>query len=101
MTQLYTHVHVTTVLCRIIGNFIFWIAFCVVGQPVSVLLYYHDYVVGIRPVLLAMRAAAAGGTPALAASAVGMESLLTGSTTAGYMTNATLGVAAATAGSML
>ncbi|GLI60498.1 hypothetical protein VaNZ11_002660, partial [Volvox africanus] len=26
-----------------LGNFIFWIAFCVVGQPVSVLLYYHDY----------------------------------------------------------
>ncbi|GIL55503.1 hypothetical protein Vafri_11070 [Volvox africanus] len=38
-----------------LGNFIFWIAFCVVGQPVSVLLYYHDYMVGIRPTLLAMR----------------------------------------------
>ena len=27
------------------GNYVFWITFCVVGQPVSVLMYYHDYVV--------------------------------------------------------
>ncbi|GFR48230.1 hypothetical protein Agub_g10091, partial [Astrephomene gubernaculifera] len=39
-----------------LGNYIFWIAFCVVGQPVCVLLYYHDYMVGIRPALLALRA---------------------------------------------
>jgi hypothetical protein len=27
------------------GNYMFWITFCMVGQPVSVLTYYHDWVV--------------------------------------------------------
>ncbi len=27
------------------GNYLFWITFCMVGQPVSVLTYYHDWVV--------------------------------------------------------
>lgn len=26
------------------GNIIFWVFFCIVGQPISVLLYYHDYI---------------------------------------------------------
>lgn len=26
------------------GNYIFWVTFCMVGQPVSLLMYYHDYV---------------------------------------------------------
>lgn len=25
-----------------IGNMIFWVVFCVIGQPTCVLLYYHD-----------------------------------------------------------
>jgi len=25
------------------GNFIFWMVFCIVGQPMGMLLYYHDY----------------------------------------------------------
>ncbi|KAG2493012.1 hypothetical protein HYH03_008675 [Edaphochlamys debaryana] len=50
-----------------LGNYVFWITFCVVGQPVCVLLYYHDYVVGIRPKLLALRTVAAGATAAAAA----------------------------------
>lgn len=28
-----------------VGNFIFWLQFCVVGQPLAVLLYYHEVVV--------------------------------------------------------
>ncbi|KAI5074529.1 hypothetical protein GOP47_0010490 [Adiantum capillus-veneris] len=27
-----------------VGNMIFWFFFCIVGQPISVLLYYHDYI---------------------------------------------------------
>lgn len=33
------------------GNYVFWITFCVVGQPVSVLMYYHDYMLQVRPAL--------------------------------------------------
>lgn len=25
-----------------IGNMFFWVVFCVIGQPICVLLYYHD-----------------------------------------------------------
>ncbi|KAH1147606.1 hypothetical protein GLYMA_15G171700v4 [Glycine max] len=25
-----------------VGNMIFWFIFCILGQPMSVLLYYHD-----------------------------------------------------------
>ncbi len=32
-----------------IGNFIFWITFCIVGQPTSLILYYHDWVITNRP----------------------------------------------------
>ncbi|EFJ40763.1 hypothetical protein VOLCADRAFT_69078, partial [Volvox carteri f. nagariensis] len=87
-------------------NYIFWIAFCVVGQPVSVLLYYHDYVVGIRPALLALRAAAAGGggAAAVAASAAsaGFDPLLPNVSGAlAAAGNATLGIAASGTGSIL
>ncbi|GIM06446.1 hypothetical protein Vretimale_10762, partial [Volvox reticuliferus] len=68
-----------------LGNFIFWIAFCVVGQPVSVLLYYHDYMVGIRPTLLAMRAGSyAGGTIDFRGA--------TNNVTFGYFTSASKGI---------
>jgi len=28
----------------LVGNIIFWISFCILGQPIGVLLYYHDYI---------------------------------------------------------
>ncbi|KAK9811327.1 hypothetical protein WJX72_001878 [[Myrmecia] bisecta] len=28
-----------------VGNVIFWVVFCIIGQPVSVMMYYHDWVV--------------------------------------------------------
>ena len=28
------------------GNVIFWISFCILGQPSAVILYYHDWVLG-------------------------------------------------------
>lgn len=27
-----------------IGNIIFWISFCFLGQPLSIMLYFHDWV---------------------------------------------------------
>lgn len=27
-----------------LGNMLFWLVFCIVGQPMCALLYYHDYV---------------------------------------------------------
>ncbi|PNW88823.1 hypothetical protein CHLRE_01g045903v5 [Chlamydomonas reinhardtii] len=78
-----------------LGNYIFWIAFCVVGQPVCVLLYYHDYVVGIRPALLALRqaAAAVGG----AAAAVGEAAAAAAAAGAGVAGTVAAGVGAAAA----
>jgi hypothetical protein len=35
-----------------LGNLVFWFTFCVVGQPVCLLMYYHDYLVEARPDLL-------------------------------------------------
>ncbi|KAK9805410.1 hypothetical protein WJX73_002289 [Symbiochloris irregularis] len=32
-----------------VGNFIFWISFCIIGQPMAFLLYYHDWVLLNRP----------------------------------------------------
>ncbi len=32
-----------------IGNFIFWISFCIIGQPISIILYYHDWLLVNRP----------------------------------------------------
>lgn len=27
----------------IVGNVIFWITFCIIGQPLCIMMYYHDY----------------------------------------------------------
>jgi hypothetical protein len=27
-----------------VGNVIFWISFCIIGQPLCMIMYYHDYV---------------------------------------------------------
>ena len=27
-----------------LGNFLFWLTFCVVGQPMCIMLYFHDTV---------------------------------------------------------
>ena len=32
-----------------VGNFIFWVTFCVIGQPISIILYYHDWLLINRP----------------------------------------------------
>ena len=32
-----------------IGNLIFWVSFCIIGQPISLILYYHDWVLLNRP----------------------------------------------------
>lgn len=32
-----------------VGNFIFWISFCIIGQPMAFLMYYHDWVLLNRP----------------------------------------------------
>eukprot|EP01025_Chloroclados_australasicus_P052422 TRINITY_DN6110_c0_g2_i2.p1 TRINITY_DN6110_c0_g2~~TRINITY_DN6110_c0_g2_i2.p1 ORF type:complete len:673 (-),score=48.10 TRINITY_DN6110_c0_g2_i2:283-2301(-) len=34
------------------GNIMFWVLFCVVGQPMILLLYYHDWAIENRPDLL-------------------------------------------------
>ena len=28
----------------LVGNVIFWISFCIIGQPLCMIMYYHDYV---------------------------------------------------------
>ena len=32
-----------------IGNYIFWVTFCIVGQPTSLILYYHDWMLTKSP----------------------------------------------------
>ena len=32
-----------------IGNFTFWFSFCIFGQPMAIMLYYHDWVLQNRP----------------------------------------------------
>jgi len=32
-----------------IGNIFFWLLFCVIGQPMMVLLYYHDFLAYNQP----------------------------------------------------
>lgn len=32
-----------------VGNFIFWISFCIIGQPICLIMYYHDWVLLNRP----------------------------------------------------
>ena len=41
-----------TALIAQVGNLIFWLSFCVVGQPMCALLYYHDWVLAHSPQLL-------------------------------------------------
>lgn len=31
-----------------VGNIIFWVSFCFVGQPLAMILYYHDFRFGFR-----------------------------------------------------
>ena len=30
-----------------VGNVIFWVTFCVIGQPLCIMMYYHDYKHGV------------------------------------------------------
>nr|QOY44183.1 DGAT1 [Haematococcus lacustris]WNL52999.1 DGTT1 [synthetic construct] len=39
------------------GNIVFWLSFCVVGQPLTLLLYSHDYLYEVKPHLMATQAA--------------------------------------------
>ena len=39
------------------GNYLFWISFCVLGQPVSVLLYYRAWYMREHPELVALAVA--------------------------------------------
>lgn len=36
----------------IVGNVVFWVSFCIIGQPLSLMLYYHDYVINHDPTLV-------------------------------------------------
>nr|QNL10710.1 acyl-CoA: diacylglycerol acyltransferase [Haematococcus lacustris] len=38
------------------GNIVFWLSFCVVGQPLTLLLYSHDYLYEVKPHLMATQA---------------------------------------------
>jgi diacylglycerol O-acyltransferase 1 len=47
-------IHVTDLVKRKLkndqfGNILFWISFCVIGQPICALLYYHDYLLEHSP----------------------------------------------------
>eukprot|EP00882_Tetradesmus_deserticola_P021324 GHRQ01023089.1.p2 GENE.GHRQ01023089.1~~GHRQ01023089.1.p2 ORF type:complete len:143 (+),score=73.69 GHRQ01023089.1:689-1117(+) len=53
-----------------LGNMIFWASFCVLGQPMCLILYYHDYVLANMGVQGLAKAAAAGAGAA-ASAAVG------------------------------
>lgn len=33
-----------------VGNIIFWISFCIIGQPLSLMLYYHEWAQAHKPV---------------------------------------------------
>jgi hypothetical protein len=55
-----------------LGNMIFWTSFCLLGQPMCLILYYHDYVLAHMGVQGLAKAAAAG---AGAAASAAMESL--------------------------
>lgn len=35
-----------------IGNYIFWVSFCILGQPLSILLYYRSYLMRSHPELI-------------------------------------------------
>jgi hypothetical protein len=49
-----------------LGNMIFWCSFCVLGQPVAVLAYFHDYMVYKNAARAAAMAKAMAGTEAVA-----------------------------------
>lgn len=34
---------------EVVGNMFFWLSFCIVGQPMACLLYYHDYLLEHSP----------------------------------------------------
>ena len=34
------------------GNFVFWLSFVIFGQPMAIILYYHDWVIENRPDIL-------------------------------------------------
>lgn len=34
---------------EVVGNMFFWLSFCIVGQPICALLYYHDYLLEHSP----------------------------------------------------
>jgi diacylglycerol O-acyltransferase-1 len=53
-----------------LGNMIFWTSFCLLGQPMCLILYYHDYVLAHMGVQGLAKAAAAGAGAA-ASAAVG------------------------------
>ena len=31
------------------GNMLFWLTFCIIGQPTAMIMYYHDWVLANRP----------------------------------------------------
>lgn len=41
-----------------VGNVVFWVSFCIIGQPLSLMLYYHDYVINHDPTALQQQFAA-------------------------------------------
>jgi diacylglycerol O-acyltransferase-1 len=53
-----------------LGNMIFWASFCVLGQPMCLILYYHDYVLANMG-MQGLAKAAAAGAGAAASAAVG------------------------------
>ena len=59
-----------------LGNIMFWISFCFVGQPLSVLMYYHDFLLRHRGVGVGEVIGALG---ALAAEGKGIAEITTGS----------------------
>jgi hypothetical protein len=34
---------------EVVGNIIFWLSFCIIGQPICALLYYHDFLLEHSP----------------------------------------------------
>lgn len=53
------------------GNIIFWLSFCVLGQPMCLILYYHDWLLG-NVGMQGIAQAAAEGAGAVASAAADM-----------------------------
>lgn len=51
------------------GNIIFWLSFCVLGQPMCLILYYHDWLLENMGMQGIAQAAAAGAGAAATAAA--------------------------------